>query len=159
MDRSRILRLWVSLLGLLCSLWLAPVLAQSGSVVVDDPEVLFQGGPVHTDAVLAVALAAVGGEGGAGFAPMGDRYGTLDLDTPLELVTGTIDRLRMFIGYAGWGAQQLRDEIDRGDWYVVPATDEDVFGCDHVAMGRRILRRQPGDLALHATRPADPYVN
>ncbi len=136
----------------------AEVLGEWGDVV-DEPEVLFQGGPVSTDGALAVALALPGGQDAAGFQPVFDRLGLLDLDTPSELVVGTVDRLRIFAGYAGWGAGQLQDEIDEGAWYVVPALAEDVFCLDTGGLWREVMRRQPGDLALHATRPADPELN
>jgi putative transcriptional regulator len=127
--------------------------------VVEEPEVLFQGGPVSTDGALAVALASPGGENGAGFQPMWQRLGLLDLDTPLELVEGSVDRLRIFAGYAGWGAGQLEAEVAEGSWWVVPALVDDVFGGDARELRRRVLRRQPGDLAMQATRPADPELN
>ncbi|KRB77035.1 hypothetical protein ASE01_09740 [Nocardioides sp. Root190] len=127
--------------------------------VVEEPEVLFQGGPVATDGALAVALAMPGGEDAAGFNALWGRVGLLDLDTPLELVQGTVDRLRIFAGYAGWGAGQLQDEVAEGSWYVVPGEVDDVFGGDARELRRQVLRRQPGDLALHATRPSDPELN
>ena len=136
----------------------AEVLGEWGDVV-EEPEVLFQGGPVATDGALAVALAAPGGENAAGFRPVWDRLGLLDLDTPSELVEGTVDRLRIFAGYAGWGAGQLEAEVAEGSWYVVPAHVEDVFGADTTDLWRQVMRRQPGDLAMHATRPADPGLN
>lgn len=136
----------------------ADVLGDWGDVV-EEPEVLFQGGPVATDGALAVALAAPGGENGAGFQPVLDRLGLLDLDTPAELVQGTVDRLRIFAGYAGWGTGQLEAEIEEGAWYVVPAQVDDIFGADTRDLWRQVMRRQPGDLALHATRPADPDLN
>jgi len=126
--------------------------------VVDDPEVLFQGGPVGTDGALAVALAS-DPDGAAGFRAVSGPLGILDLDTPTALVVGTVERLRIFAGYAGWGAGQLEGEIARGDWYVVPATYDDVFAADTLGLSRRVLRRQPGELAMHATRPADPALN
>lgn len=127
--------------------------------VVDAPEVLFRGGPVGADGALAVALSTAGGEDGAGFRIVAGRLGLLDLDTPSELVVGTIERLRLFVGYAGWGAGQLQGEIAREDWYVVPSTYDDVFGADSGGLSRRVLKRQPGELALHATRPADASLN
>jgi putative transcriptional regulator len=127
--------------------------------VVEEPEVLFQGGPVSTDGALAVALAAPGGEDAVGFQPVVDRLGLLDLDTPAELVAGTVDRLRIFAGYAGWGAGQLQAEIEEGSWYVVPGNPDDVFRHDTRDLWRAVMRRQPGDLAMHATRPADPGLN
>jgi len=134
------------------------VLGEWGDVV-EQPEVLFQGGPVSTDGALAVALAAPGGESAAGFRPVWDRVGLLDLDTPSELVVGTVDRLRIFAGYAGWGAGQLEAEIAEGSWYVVPGEVEDLFGADTRGLWRQVMKRQPGDLALHATRPSDPDLN
>lgn len=127
--------------------------------VVDEPEVLFQGGPVSTDGALAVALASSDGLDAAGFKAMWGRVGLLDLDTPRELVDGTVDRLRIFAGYAGWGAGQLHGEVAEGSWYVVPGLVEDVFAGEVPDLRRQVLRRQPGDLGMHATRPADPELN
>ncbi len=134
------------------------VLGEWGDVV-DEPEVLFQGGPVATDGALAVALASPEGLGAAGFKAMWGRVGLLDLDTPRELVDGTVDRLRIFAGYAGWGAGQLQAEVAEGSWYVVPGLVDDVFAGEVPDLRRQVLRRQPGDLAMHATRPADPELN
>jgi putative transcriptional regulator len=134
------------------------VLADWGDVV-EEPEVLFQGGPVSTDGALAVALASPGGEDAVGFRSVTERLGLLDLDTPTELVVGTVERLRIFAGYAGWGAGQLENEIEEGSWYVVPGQPDDVFRMDTHGLWRDVMRRQPGDLAMHATRPADPDLN
>ena len=40
--------------------------------------------------------------------------------------------LRIFAGYAGWGADQLVAEIEEGSWYVVPGQVPDAFGADAV---------------------------
>lgn len=133
------------------------VLGEWGEIV-EEPEVLFQGGPVSTDGAIAVALARDGADS-AGFRPVADHLGVLDLDTPRELVNGAVARLRIFAGYAGWGAGQLEAEIAEGSWYVVPGEPEDAFVLDTGGLWRRVLRRQPGALAMHATRPADPELN
>ena len=57
-----------------------------------------------------------------GFRRLYDDVGIVDLDTPTEIVGPTLTRLRIFAGYAGWGEEQLRDEIAEGSWYVVPST-------------------------------------
>jgi putative transcriptional regulator len=85
--------------------------------------------------------------------------GLVDLDTPVELITGSLTALRIFAGYAGWSAGQLEGEIARGDWYVVPGQPTDVFGEDAGHLWREVLRRQPGELAWHSTRPVDPDLN
>ena len=67
--------------------------------------------------------------------------------------------LRIFAGYAGWGEGQLEAEVEEGSWYVVAAQAPDVFRLDPSDLRRDVLRRQPGQLAWHSTRPADPELN
>ncbi|WP_121254771.1 YqgE/AlgH family protein [Nocardioides ferulae] len=140
----------------------AEVLSDWGELVAE-PEVLFQGGPVSTEGALAVARLGDASDVPVGFQQLAldgaGRLGLLDLDTPVELLAGTIDRLRIFAGYAGWGAEQLVNEVEEGSWYVVPGEEADVFRLDTRDLWRGVLRRQPGELAWHSTRPADPELN
>ncbi len=91
----------------------AEVLEQWGDVVAE-PEVLFQGGPVSTDGALAVALLSSPDASPVGFREVTGTLGLLDLDTPVELLRGSLDALRIFAGYAGWGAAQLAGGDRRG---------------------------------------------
>lgn len=126
--------------------------------VVAEPEVLFQGGPVETDGALAVVLRR-SDEETIGLRPVVDRLALLDLDTPVDLVAADLDGLRIFAGYSGWGSDQLEAEIAEGSWYVVPGSADDIFRADTAGLWRDVLRRQPGDLAMHSTRPGDPELN
>ena len=126
---------------------------------VAEPDVLFQGGPVGSDGALAVALLEDADDVPVGFRTVEGRLGLLDLDTPLELLEGSLAGLRIFAGYAGWGAEQLAGEIAEGSWYVVPGDVGDVFRMDTTDLWREVLRRQPGELAWHSTRPFDPELN
>lgn len=127
--------------------------------VVAEPEVLFQGGPVGTEGALAVALLRAAIAAPVGFREVTGQLGLVDLDTPVELLEGSVAEMRIFAGYAGWGADQLAGEIEEGSWYVVPAQADDIFREDPSDLWRDVLRRQPGDLAWHSTRPADPDLN
>jgi putative transcriptional regulator len=40
------------------------------------------------------------------------------------------DRFRLFLGYAGWGAGQLVEEILRNDWLTAPVSSDLVFSTD-----------------------------
>ena len=40
------------------------------------------------------------------------------------------DRFRLFLGYAGWGAGQLIEEIMRNDWMTAPARPDLIFAPD-----------------------------
>ena len=153
---------------------LGVVLNRPTSVAVDEilpdwvqrvgaPDVLFQGGPVSTDSALAVGASMTLGTDPnvepLGFRRLYDDVGIVDLDTPTDLIGPALTHLRIFAGYAGWGAEQLREEIGSGAWYVVPSRTADLFGDDPLRLWERVLRRQPGELAWVATRPADPTMN
>jgi putative transcriptional regulator len=129
------------------------------SGVVAEPDVLFRGGPVGTEGALAVALLNDPDDVPVGFREVEGRLGLVDLDTPVELLEGSLEGLRIFAGYAGWGAAQLNVEIEEGSWYVVPAESSDAFLHDTTDLWRSVLRRQPGELAWHSTRPFDPELN
>ncbi len=129
------------------------------SVSVDAPEVLFEGGPVSTDAALAVALVPETGPDPIGFRRLFGRSGIIDLDTPPEVLAPAVTRLRVFAGYAGWGSGQLAAEIAEGSWYVVDSTTHDIFDENPAGMWGSVLRRQPGELAWMSTKPVDPTMN
>lgn len=127
-----------------------------------DPGVLFQGGPVGTDSALAVAALPPGQdaeEEPVGWRRVFDGTGIVDLDTPTEIIEPAVASLRIFAGYAGWGAGQLEAEIEEGSWYVVPCEWADIFGGSPEGLWSRVLRRQPGELAWVSTRPLDPTQN
>ncbi len=132
---------------------------ESWGQVVAEPEVLFVGGPVGPEGALAVARLADPADVPVGFREITTGLGLLDLDTPPELLAGSLAGLRIFAGYAGWGADQLAAEVEEGAWYVVPGEAPDAFRLDPTEMWRDVLRRQPGELSWHSTRPVDPELN
>jgi putative transcriptional regulator len=126
---------------------------------VDEPDVLFQGGPVGVDGAIAVGRLRDPDDQPVGWREVTTRLGVVDLDAPPQLVDGSLSGLRVFAGYAGWGPRQLEGEIEEGSWYVVSGDDSDAFRHDTTALWRDVLRRQPGMLAWHSTRPVDPDLN
>lgn len=126
---------------------------------VDAPEVLFQGGPVATDGALGLARLRDADDEPVGFKRTFGDVGLVDLDSPVDLVAGSLQAMRVFAGYAGWGQGQLEVEVAEGSWYVVGSISGDLFREDTTTLRRDVLRRQPGDLAWASTRPADPMLN
>ncbi len=61
--------------------------------VVAEPEVLFQGGPVSTQGALAVGTLRSEDDVPVGFREVEGRLGLVDLDTPVELLEGSLDGL------------------------------------------------------------------
>jgi putative transcriptional regulator len=70
-----------------------------------------------------------------------------------------VRRGRAFAGHAGWGPGQLDAEIERGDWITEPATFDDAFASEPLALWSRVLTRKGGSYALIARMPADPSMN
>jgi putative transcriptional regulator len=56
------------------------------------------------------------------------------------LASAPPERLRMFLGYAGWGAGQLMDEILRNDWLTAPAQSEFLFTVPRESLWETALR-------------------
>ena len=126
--------------------------------VVSDPTVLFAGGPVARDSALAVGV-TVGDGPDDGFRLLGTAFGLVDLDADPDAIGAQLVGLRVFSGYAGWGAGQLEHEIEEGSWYVVSALPGDVLTAAPDSLWRAVLRRQPGELAYLATYADDPTMN
>jgi putative transcriptional regulator len=130
-----------------------------------EPGVLFQGGPVALDSALGLAVVPGTAEEAEplGWRRVVGRLGLVDLDTPPEVLAAEVTRLRIFAGYAGWGAGQLEDELRQGAWYVVPADPDggfaDAFTAAPDGLWRAVLRRQGGDLAMVSTYLDDPSLN
>ncbi|MEP7054638.1 MAG: YqgE/AlgH family protein [Actinomycetota bacterium] len=124
-----------------------------------DPSVVYVGGPVSPDG--AICLGRSLGRGVLGVDPwtfFDGNVGTVDLTAGPEAVPGEAE-VRIFAGYAGWGAEQLAVEIEIGSWYVVDGGVDDVFCADPDLLWRGVLKRQPGQLARVANFPSDPSMN
>jgi putative transcriptional regulator len=110
---------------------------------------LHVGGPVQPNAVTAVgdhddptdATKLIVGS-----------VGMVDLDEPPELT-----RLRVYAGYAGWGAGQLDGEMEQEAWIEEDAHPDDPFRDGD--LWSEALARKGGEFALLARMPPDPSVN
>ena len=85
--------------------------------VLDEQEMLHQGGPVQPEAV--IALGEYRDPPPAG--PIVGRIGLLGGDLDLNELGSVVDRARIFLGYAGWGPGQLEAEIAEEAWILEPA--------------------------------------
>ena len=82
-----------------------------------------------------------------------------DLSADPAIVAAHVDAVRVFRGYAGWGAGQLEMEIDEGAWLVLDAEIGDVFSERPDDLWHDVLRRQPGRLRWLALAPDDLSLN
>jgi putative transcriptional regulator len=81
-------------------------------------------------------------------------------DRILELLRGPRGKyVRVFSGYSGWGAGQLRDELESGSWIVTPAVARVIFETKSDAIWETVLRSLGPRYAYLTGLPLDPRVN
>ena len=128
-----------------------------------DPQVVFTGGPVQPKAAICLGHKRVGGPGLGSYAELegvpGGSVGTVDLDASPDELAATVAEVRVFAGYAGWGAGQLEAEVEEGAWWVVDALPVDAFAVAPDQLWQQVLRRQGPPLAFAASYPEDPTLN
>lgn len=125
--------------------------------LVSPPGVAFAGGPVATDAV--IALARRGAAPIDGFTEILDDLGTINLaDDPVG-IGDSVAALRVFAGYAGWAPHQLESEVEQGAWFDVALQPDDPFASMPERLWRDVLRRQRGRLSVFSTFPEDASIN
>lgn len=140
-----------------------PTDAPVGEVVPDwaprcaAPGVVFLGGPVGRDSLLALGRSPSVGAGTA------SRIFADCAAVDLERVPGDEgmpwDQIRVFAGTAGWAPRQLEDELAEGAWWLVDADPTDVTTSDPDHQWPSVLRRQRGEVAWFANHPEDPSAN
>lgn len=123
----------------------APELAE----LIGSEHVLHIGGPVQPNAVTAIGEHP---EPADATKLIVGQVGMVDLDHPPELA-----RLRVFAGYAGWGAGQLDGELEAEAWMTEPAHPDDPFGEGD--LWASVLERKGAEFSLLARMPSDPSMN
>ncbi|WP_018348103.1 YqgE/AlgH family protein [Longispora albida] len=123
------------------------------------PGVLFEGGPVQPEAAICLARTRPHVAAMPGFLPIHAGVGTVDLSGDPEAFGDQVLGLRVFAGYAGWGAGQAEGEIEEGSWLVYDALPGDPFMPRPDDLWSLVLRRQGGMTAALAHYPADPALN
>ncbi len=127
--------------------------------LVRPPGVFFRGGPVELNAALAIGARVPEDDEPLGFRSLTSSLGMVDLDSAPDDLLGRLTALRIYAGYAGWGAGQLEAELAEGSWHVVPAHHTDLFSDHPDRLWAEILRRQPPPLSMLSTLPEDASLN
>ena len=117
--------------------------------LIGDEHLIHVGGPVQPNAVTAVGDHS---DPAAATKLIVGSVGMVDLDDPPAL-----NRLRVYVGYAGWAAGQLDGELEQESWIVEDAYPDDPFRDGD--LWSEVLARKGGEFALLARMPADPSVN
>ena len=87
---------------------------------------------------------------------------TQHVGTLSHLAVAPPSRFRLLLGYAGWGAGQLVQEILRNDWLTAPAAEGLVFARDTEEVWRQALESvgvDPGALPSWSPEAGDEGAN
>ncbi len=121
---------------------------------------LFWGGPVQQHLVLVLHRHGIdtpeGKELVDGMALGNDSDALVQI---LETAPEPMARVRVFSGYAGWGAGQLDVEMEEHSWIVRPGAARLVFETEPEVMWTEALRELGPRFAHLTTIPLDPRVN
>lgn len=118
-------------------------------------ETVFFGGPVARNGVVALVRSGSGVTEGRRIL---DDVHLITTREPLEalLTSGAGgDELRVYVGYAGWGAGQLEDETLRGSWHVVSADADLVFDAEPASLWRRQINRTERSMMVRSGAPGE----
>jgi len=121
------------------------------------PDRVFLGGPVEEGTALVLAEPHDPAMSELHFARNG--IGLLDLGGMDLFDQQHLARIRVFSGYAGWGPNQLNEELNAGAWIPTDALPEDIWHVDSNTLWAKVLRRQGGMTRFLASYPDQPWLN
>jgi len=121
---------------------------------------VYYGGPVRDDNLFFIHRK---GDLIPGGQPLGNNlFWGGDIEPLKELIrTDLISPrdIRFFLGYSGWGGQQLKDELAQNSWLVEDLHMLDPLSQNPDEMWRSIIEAYPEDIALWINAPSDPNLN
>ena len=71
----------------------------------------------------------------------------------------TEDKIRLFVGYAGWEQGQLEREMKEGSWIVANGAENLIFEPDSTQVWRLALKSLGNNFAYMANLPLHPQLN
>ena len=122
---------------------------------------VFVGGPVQHDTLHFLHTASDYLSGGT------EVYDGLYWGGDFEQLTGLIDTgqaysndFRFFVGYSGWGPQQLDMEIEENSWILSPPVDSSkLLTTPSDELWKLVLKELGGRFEMYSKYPSDPRLN
>ncbi len=112
---------------------------------------LFQGGPVQTEQLLLAAWQA---------RPDGFRlHFGIEPDKAVQLLAEEGTHVRAFLGYSGWSAGQLENEMKHHTWIIADVPEDLLTHAQDDSLWRAVLGRAGAEWRLLADEPENPEAN
>ena len=140
-----------------------PATAGFNEVLKDFPEFdapIYIGGPVETNSLFYIHTLGAHIEDAVEIKD-GLFWGG-DIEAIKEMILLKMvkpDDIRFYIGYSGWGEDQLKTELERNSWLVTPANKDSIFKTDPLAMWNDFIDKMGNDYRYWTKFPIDPNMN
>ena len=121
---------------------------------------VYLGGPVSTDSVYFIHT--LGDTIPGSMHIKGQLYWGGDFDVLKQLIlTGQVhsEQIRFFLGYSGWDAGQLEDELKENSWLVSEINDEQILDSSDESLWLKLVREMGGKYSLWENYPENPSMN
>jgi putative transcriptional regulator len=121
---------------------------------------IYEGGPVAKDQLFF--LHTLGKELSESLHIRDNIYFGGDFYELLHLIDhGSVKQedVRFFVGYSGWGAEQLKKEIGSGNWLISEGDSSDVFLTSYNELWKLKLEEQKQSYGIFAEIGFDPSPN
>lgn len=127
---------------------------------IDSDFTIYQGGPVEQDNLYFVhkipELIPESIEVANGIF-WGGNFDSLKLLLDNNLIEKS--EIRFFLGYSGWGKNQLTDELNINSWFISENDIDNIFSEQNNTLWRNKILQKGGDYKLWANAPSDIQLN
>ena len=115
----------------------------------------FLGGPVDEGRIQVVQFAKGGAEGDD--SPARNRVDVADTDA----LVAALDQpdVHVFLGYSGWEAGQLVDELERNSWVVCKASAKTLFNTPSDQLWKTLVTHMGNEYSMWSRFPRNPEEN
>jgi putative AlgH/UPF0301 family transcriptional regulator len=119
----------------------------------DRPDPVYLGGPVEISTVFALLRSKAKQDPAERI--LEDVYLISTKSLLEKTLTAKVDRggFHVYLGYAGWSPEQLRNEVQVGAWFIFQGDAETVFNSNPNSLWSQMIRRT--ELKMAGRRPAD----
>ncbi|WP_313502931.1 YqgE/AlgH family protein [Kaistella carnis] len=121
---------------------------------------VYEGGPVEKDKIFFICK---GEKITEEYLDLNDEYYvTEDIENVVAAILDerlSIDHVKVFAGYSGWGIQQLDGEILRKMWTPVDVYNLDYTSPNDQSLWKNIMQNLGGEFLLWANAPEDVSMN
>lgn len=67
--------------------------------------------------------------------------------------------IRFFLGYSGWGTNQLHEELVNNSWFISENDFENILSVDNRSLWKNKLMQKGGEYKIWANAPSDINLN